>query len=240
MTKQFSDEFINSYLDDELEHDDRQELLDAIRHDSELSGRVCKLKNVKDMVQLAYQIETIPTSNKGKNSYIQWYSLAASVLIIAGISIGWFAKDFSAQPSLSELAQTVQLPVANSSQAKKDWRLMLHVSSYDPKRYNLLINETEELLKTSLENNEPVQIELLTNSSGLSLLKDDDREFAKRLNDLAAKYDNFRLLACEKALTRLKVEKGINLKLIPEAQKVGSAIHHLIQRQKEGWSYIHI
>ncbi len=238
MTKHYSDEFINSYLDNELENDDREELLNAIRHDSNLSGRVCKLKNVKDMVQLAYQIEAIPSPNKKPNRH--WYSIAASVLIIAGVSIGWFAKDFSAQPSLSQLAKTIHLPTNSSPQYKQDWRLMLHVSSYDPKRYNLLINETEELLKTSSANNEPVQIELLTNSLGLSLLKDDDKAFALRLNELANKYDNFKLLACETALKRLKVEKDVDLKLISEAQKVKSAIHHLIQRQKEGWSYIHI
>lgn len=239
MTKHYSDEFINSYLDNELENDDRQELLDAIRHDSELSARVCKLKNVKDMVQLAFQIETIPSSSTKTNSSKHWYSIAATILVVIGLSVGWFAKDYSMQPSLSELAKTIQLPNA-TNQNNKNWRLMLHVSSYDPKRYNLLLSETEQLLKTSQENNESVQIELLTNSLGLSLLKDDDQKFAQQLNALASKYDNFKLLACETALKRLKVEKGIDLKLVPEAQKVGSAIHHLIQRQKQGWSYIHI
>ncbi len=72
---------------------------------------------------------------------------------------------------------------------------MLHASSYDSKHYNLLINKTGELLKTSLTNNEPVQIELLTNSLGLSLLKDDNKEYTQRLNELASKYDNLKLLA---------------------------------------------
>ncbi len=240
MNKEFSDEFINSYLDNELENDERKELLDAIRHDSELSARVCKLKNVKDMVQLAYQVEALPSSTNNKKPLKQWYSLAASILVVVGISIGWFAKDFNVQPRLSDFAKTVQLPNVPYNTDNKSWKLMLHVSSYDPKRYNLLINETEELLKTSLANNEPVQIELLTNSLGLSLLKDDNQDYTKRLNELASKYDNFRLLACENALKRLKIEKGIDLKLLPEAGKVGSALHHLIQRQKEGWSYIHI
>jgi len=240
MTKQFSDEFINSYLDDELENGERIEILDAIRHDSDLSARVCILKNVKDMVQLAYQVESTPSSN-GKNKHFNHFkSIAASILIVAGVAIGWAANDYTNQSSLSELAKTVRLPNNAFTNEQKNWRLMLHVSSYDPKRYNILIEETEALLKTASENNESVQIELLTNGPGLSLLKDDNQEYAKRLNALADKYDNFKLLACEKALQRLKVEKNIDLELVPEVQKVGSALHHVIQRQKQGWSYIHI
>ncbi|MFV1985225.1 MAG: hypothetical protein ACC657_16880 [Thiohalomonadales bacterium] len=242
MSHYFSDEFINSYLDNELDIKEQEELLEALRQDTELSARVCRLKNVKDMVQLAYQTENFSTTNNEKQKQHRYLApaIAASLLFI-GITVGWFANNnLSQQPSLLELARTVQLPHQPVLQEQKNWRLMLHVNSYDPKRYAILLNETEELLKTSLQNNEKVQIELLTNGPGLSLMKDQDKAFTRKLTELADKYDNFTLLACEKALKRLQVEKGIRLKLIPQAATVNSALHHVIQRQKEGWSYINI
>lgn len=241
MNQHFSDEFINSYLDDELENDEREELLNALRHDTVLSARVCRLKNVKDMVQLTYPADSLQVSTNNK-FHNHWFSVAASAILLIGVSVGWLAKAYNTQqyPSLSELARTVQLPHQPVLQNQKNWRLMLHVSSYDPKRYNILLNETEALLKTSLQKKETVQIELLTNGAGLSLMEDKGKEFTTRINELAAKYDNFTLLACKKALKRLKIEKGINLKLVPQAGIVDSALHHVIQRQKEGWSYISI
>ncbi|MFV2061258.1 MAG: hypothetical protein ACC653_11295 [Gammaproteobacteria bacterium] len=242
MSHQFSDEFINSYIDNELDINEREELLAALRHDKVLSARVCRLKNVKDMVQLAYQNDNLlkQTNVKQKKSHYLAPAIAASLLFI-GVTLGWFANsNITQQPSLLDLAKTAQLPHQPALQEQKDWRLMLHVSSYDPKRYGFLLHETEELLKTSLENNENVQIEMLTNGPGLALMKDQDESFTRKLKELANKYDNFRLLACEKALKRLKVEKGIDLKLVPEATTVNSALHHVIQRQKEGWSYINI
>ncbi len=241
MSHKFSDEFINSYLDNELDFNEREELLEALRQDSELSARVCRLKNVKDMVQLAYQTDNYSvTAKKDKNNKYIAPAVAASILII-GITVGWFTNNnMSHQPSLLELAKTAQLQHQPALQKQKNWRLMLHVSSYAPKRYGYLLNETEQLLKMSAQNNENVQIEMLTNGPGLSLMKEQDEPFTRKLKELADKYHNFRLLACEKSLKRLKVEKGINLKLVPEATTVNSALHHVIQRQKEGWSYINI
>jgi intracellular sulfur oxidation DsrE/DsrF family protein len=242
MSQKFSDEFINSYLDNELDMNEREELLEALRYDTELSTRVCRLKNVKDMVQLAYQSDNFSkqVNVKQKNNRYLAPAVAASILFI-GVTLGWFANsNIAQQPSLLELAKTAQLPHQPALQKQKNWRLMLHVSSYDPKRYGYLLHETEELLKTSLQNNEKVQIEMLTNGPGLALMKAQDESFTRKLTELANKYDNFRLLACEKALKRLKVEKGIDLKLVPEATTVNSALHHVIQRQKEGWSYINI
>jgi len=241
MAQQYSDEFINSYLDNELGHDDRKELLNAIRHDRKLSNQVCKLKNVKDMVQLAYQIDTNTTVNNKNSIFKQWQTIAASILLIFGVTIGWLANDITSQPRLSDIAKNIHFSTAGKgAQTSKNWRLVLHVSSNDSKRYNILLNEAESLLKTSLENNESVQIELLTNGPGLAILEDKNSAISKRVNALADKYDNFTLLACKKALKRLKDEKGINLKLVPETETVESALHHAIQRQKEGWSYIQI
>jgi len=241
MNQHFSDEFINSYLDNELGSQECEELLNAVRYDDVLSTRVCKLKNVKEMVQLAYQTENLPAASNSVRAK-SWLSIAASVVLVAGVSIGWLAKSYNSNqhPSLTELARSVQLPLQSNVQNRKNWKLMLHVVSNDPKRYNALINETEALLKTSLQNNESVEIEVLTNGPGLSLVTNNDKKFTKRLNQLAEKYDNFTLLACKKALKRLKVEKGISLKLVPEAATVNSALNHVIMRHKQGWSYIQI
>lgn len=241
MTEHFSDEQLNAYLDNQLDREERIRILEALPHDNELAARLCKLQKVQDMVQLAYHnvsteqspVQKTPGQNK------LWPAMAASVLLVAGLVTGWFAHNqFNQSISLLELAKSVQTQQLAVNQ--DEWRLMLHVNSGDAKKFKVMLAETEQLLKASQQNNQNIRIEILTNGPGLDLFKETDTPYVNKLQQLAKQYDNLDLLACQKAINRLKVEKGIDIDLIPEAQVVESAMHQVIKRQQEGWSYINI
>jgi len=36
------------------------------------------------------------------------------------------------------------------------------------------------------------------------------------------------------------VERGIEVKLIPDAEVIDSGVSHVVKRQREGWSYIRV
>ena len=90
-----SDELLNSFVDDELELDEKSELFNAISHDDTLKERVCELRGLKEMVQHAYRqpptCRVSPTKKTGhwQLPYIQNISrLAACVLLLVlGLSL---------------------------------------------------------------------------------------------------------------------------------------------------------
>ncbi len=241
MKERFSDEHLNAYLDGELDNAERLHLMDALRSDPALASRVCQLQKVKEMVQLAYPLHaetgTNPNSRRRERRWLS-PALAASVLFLLGLAGGWFANlQYHSTPSLLEIAKTSRL---DTRHAGKPWRLMLHVNSADTHRYQVMLSETEELLRTARAEGRPIQVEIVTNGPGLKLLSDHDDPVTRKLQTLAHQYDNLELRACERALRRYRAREGKDLRLIPEAGTVRSAMHEVIKRQQEGWAYINI
>ena len=90
MKDTFSDEHLNAYLDNQLAAEERAQLLEALRQDSELSARVCKLQKVKEMVQLAYHnfdAEQVIQPKRRANPV--WPAIAASFLLAIGFTSGY-------------------------------------------------------------------------------------------------------------------------------------------------------
>ena len=241
MKETFSDEYLNAYLDNQLDADEGAQLLEALRQDGELSARVCKLQKVKEMVQLAYHnFDAEQTKQQPQRRRPVWPTLAASFLLAMGLLTGWFANSqFGQQPRLLELAKAAQTSNTMAT-GEEEWRIVLHVDSADPNRFNVMLDETEQLLKTSAQQQQNVRVEILTNGGGLMLVEESDAPYTQRLQSLAQQYDNLGLIACQRALNNLKQDKGIELDLVPEANVVESAMNQVIKRQQEGWAYIRI
>ena len=157
-----------------------------------------------------------------------------------GLLTGWFANSqFGHQPRLLELAKAAQTSNTMAT-AQEEWRIVLHVDSADADRFNVMLDETEQLLKTSAQQQQKVRVEILTNGGGLMLVEQGNAAYTKRLQTLSKQYDNLGLLVCQRALDNLKAEKGVQLDLVPEATVVESAMNQVIKRQQEGWAYIRI
>jgi len=241
MKETFSDEHLNAYLDNQLDADERGQLLDALRQDSDLSARVCKLQKVKEMVQLAYHnFDAEHHTQQPTRRKPVWPALAASFLLAMGLLTGWFANNqFGQEPRLLDLAKAAQT-MNTVATGQDEWRIVLHVDSADPDRFNVMLDETEQLLKTSAQQQQKVRVEILTNGGGLMLVEQGNAAYTKRLQALSKQYDNLGLLVCQRALNKLQSEKGIQLDLVPEARVVDSAMNEVIKRQQEGWAYIRI
>jgi intracellular sulfur oxidation DsrE/DsrF family protein len=239
----FSDEILNAFIDEQLDHDERVQILSALRHDEVLTQRVCDLQKVRSLVQLAFDEQDIvpeyqqPATAKHRVSLRK--GIAASVLIIIGVLSGWFThQHINSDKSLVEYAKTVR---TNPALAENEaWQLMLHVSHNETRRFNVLLNEAEHLLATYKKNKQPLKLEILANGKGLDLVKYDNSPHVHKLQQLQKEYDNLVVSVCGQTLQRIKSETGKNINLIPDANVVRSAIHQVGKRQKQGWTYIHI
>jgi len=242
MKDHISDEHLNAYLDKQLAREERLRVMEALRQDKELAIRLCRLQKVQEMVQLAYhnadaEKQTASARRRRRNF---WPAVAASLLLVTGLVTGWIANNQLARPTtLVDLSKTAHSGSRHATN-QQEWRLMLHVNSNDSMRFAVLLEEAEQLLETSARENRKVRIEILTNGPGLALLEQKESPHVKKLQRLANRYNNLSLLACERALRRYQARNGRPLQLIPEAGTVPSAMHEVIKRQQEGWSYINI
>lgn len=239
----FSDEQLNAYIDGQLDVKEQAELLTAIRENPELGIRNCELQKVHELVRLTYYAEPVPTdlhTRPQRNRFGPALRGIAAVLLLGiGILIGWLGSQPAASnSSLLELARTVHNNPASNEQ--DIWKVMLHVSTDDQFRLKVVLDEAENLLRNSLQNRQRVEVEILTNGKGLELVRNSQRPYARKLQQLQDQYSNLVVSACNQALQRLQQEKGITLELLPETRIVPSAINEVLKRQKQGWTYIRI
>ena len=238
----FSDEYLNAYLDGELDGDDRERLMEALERDPSLGQRLCELRNLSDLVRLGYREP--PASKhaarpRGGNGGA-WRSLAASLLVAVGAAAGWLGHGMM-EPGqgLTAIARTVELAQERRSE-DGPVRIMLHVTTADRGKLDTLLEEAEQLLAAYQGREGNQQVAILATGAGLNLLRADTSAYAQRLEDLKGRYANLSLLACAKALARAGQAQGHTPPLLPRIEVVPSALGEIIDRRKNGWSYIRI
>ncbi|HEB55716.1 MAG TPA: hypothetical protein ENI98_05310 [Gammaproteobacteria bacterium] len=243
MSNDFSDERLNAFIDNEMDLAEKQRVFEAFRQDEALRKRACELQKTHDLIKLTYQSVNPPTSYQTplRSQARPWFlsnMVAATILVVVSSLLGWFGHQaLTPNSSLLDLARAVQPPQAVNSGARK---IMLHVSTSDEYRLNIMLEETEHLLKASRKNGEKVFVEILANGPGLKIVDNIGSAPARRLQKLQTRYDNLYVTACAQAIERLRITKGIKLDLIPNASVVRSSLSEVLKRQREGWTYIRI
>jgi len=237
----FSDEFLNAYVDGELDEAEKARLLEAVCHDEALNARVCELQKVRELLRHAYEHPPGPTPQRPENNS-QWLKagIAAGIMLVVGTLLGWGLHDYKSPGNeLLNIAQSMQLdsrPVGDDG----TWRVVLHVTTADPRRLKTVLDEAEGLLKGRLPHNNAVEVEILANGRGLDLLRTRTSLYAERIQALQTRYDNIAFKACQRAINRVQQEQNITVKLLPAAETVPTAIGEAIHRQRQGWAYVRI
>lgn len=237
----YSDEMLNAYLDNELATDDRKRLIEDMRDNDGLRQRVCKLEQVRNMVSVAYHEIPEPSQSQisNRHRYSSFAAMAASILVIVGLVGGWFGHAWLQKDTgLVNLAESVQ--INNPTGELQPWRVLLHVTSDDPYRMNVLLNETESILREYQNRQQKVSIQIIANGKGLNLLRNDKSAYGKRIAKLQADYDNIIFMACAQAMARVQKKTGKAVELLPGTRIAPSAVSEVLDRQKQGWTYIKI
>lgn len=89
--QEFSDEFLNSFLDNQLTPEEKDRAYLRISQDEGLNRRVCELRKIQDMVRLSYQnsppppARPVPVNGHGRLGL----SIAAGIALVTGVALGW-------------------------------------------------------------------------------------------------------------------------------------------------------
>jgi uncharacterized protein len=127
-------------------------------------------------------------------------------------------------------AATILPPLAAHADKSGRHQVVLQVSDNDPAKWNLALNNAENLQQAY--GKDKVDVEIVAYGPGLNMFKAESK-VAARLD--AALDHSVELLACGTTMKKMKITKeGLH----PGTKVVPGGIVHIIQRQDEGWNYI--
>ncbi len=226
----FSDERLNAFVDNELDEQEREEVLAAIAEDDELGRRLCALRSTKDLLRHAYDRVPAPARHRPRRLPLWGGALAAGVALVAGVLIGWQGHHTAATAhSDSALAWAGGLFVPQPA------RVLIHLDNSQVER----MEEALDMVEAYLAKSGKAKVELVVNNSGLDLLREETTPHAERIARLAARYDMLAFVACGNAIARYR-SAGLDVTLVPEARVERTAIEHIVDRVRQGWTYLKI
>jgi len=242
-SKDYSDEYLNAYIDGELDKKETGRLLDELRYNPELDARITDLQKIREMVRYAYHEKLPPEKSPLARTMLAKKSriaFAASIILSLGVALGWSLHLHSQQTNgLLEIAEAMQIKSAAANN-ESEIKLMLHVTTDNQNKLQTVLDETENFLSQYESMGKKVKLDILTNGKGLKLLHANHTPFAERIKLLQQRYQNLTFKACQNAINRAQKKTGKKLFMLPETVTVPSALGEVMKKQQEGWSYIKI
>jgi len=244
--QKFSDELLNSFVDNELASDEKNEIFNSIARDDTLKERVCELRGLKELLQHAYRESPTHKMSPIKKLRNWWPSrieympnlAACMMLLLLGWGSGWimFAQTHSmADPKLMQIFQATQ----SNDIAEASGNFIVHVSNSDPIRLKTALDEAENLLESNKLANRPIKVEIIANAGGLDLLRSDVSPFKMRISLMKDKFPNLDFIACSQTISKLQ-KKGVIVKLLPHTGTAPTAAEQINKRLHQGWDYVRV
>jgi len=236
-----SDEFLNAFVDDQLVSTEKGQAFDMIEQDASLKERVCDLRGLKEVMQHAYQAP--PTLKKSPAKGLpEWppffQALAAGLLLFIGGASGWFTHAWTSPESDRTMIHMLQASQRNNFGVEPK-KIIVHVGTSNPVRLKTALDETENLLHSSQQNHQELEVEIVANGTGIDLLRSGISPYSQRIAQLQEKYPNLALIACSQTLSKLQ-ERGLSVHLLPHTGVAPSAVDQITKRVQQGWDYIKV
>lgn len=256
----FSDEYLNSFVDNELTIEEKSRVYITIHQDEALNRRVCELRKIHDVVQLAYKDLPAPPSSHPsplKSARLR-QGLVAGLVFAIGVLFSWFQLNTTAsalrhdiQRVADSLVQGVTTAAGTSAApaaagragavaARADngeMKVLFHLSSGKPEQIKQMLDEAENLLQLYEQQKQPARVEIITNGQGLRLLLTNLSPFPDRILKMQKRYRNLKFAACQNTMDKYN-DLGFDTQLLPDIMVIDSGVAQIIRLQQQGWVYI--
>jgi intracellular sulfur oxidation DsrE/DsrF family protein len=237
-----SDEYLNSFVDNQLNSSEQIQAYDTIRRNDKLKEKVCELRSLKEAIKYAYNQPplylrpTTGTTNRNWAPLIR--SLAACLLLLAGGISGWLTHTWANRENEQEISSLVQA-VQRIDPVTETRKIIVHISNSKPAKLKAALDETESLLDTYKRSHKNIQVEFIANKRGVDLLRTGMTGYEKRIGLMQEKYPNLSFLVCGNTLSKLKISGEI-VQLLPHTTVASSAVEQINKRLHQGWGYVRI
>jgi intracellular sulfur oxidation DsrE/DsrF family protein len=120
------------------------------------------------------------------------------------------------------------------------YQIIFHLSDNDKGRMNLVLNNASNVIKHFNEVGREVEIEIITYSGGLHMLRDDTSPVKSRIQAFSDTYDNVSFAACGNTMKGMTKKEGKKTPLmkLDNIKVVPSGVIQILERQDQGWHYI--
>ncbi len=230
-----SDEFLNAFVDNQIDSDEKGRVYPLINADQDLNRKVCELRKVSDLVRLAY--DTPPPAGRSERPRRRLAArlapLLAPFVLLLGVTLGWWLRSF--------WAPAAPLPTtAIAAAAGTTTKVLFHLDNGDRAHMRQVLEEAKHLLARYRADHKRAKVEILADGPGLALLRRHLSPFSARIARLQARYPNLIFAACQDTINRLERRRGVDPHLLPQAVVVPSAIAEIVRLQHRGWTYIRV
>jgi len=237
-----SDEYLNSFVDNQLDSSEKIHAFDIINQNESLKNRVCELSALKVIIKHAYNqppAHTRPKVKFQRRWIMHFQSLAACLLLLVGGVSGWLTHDWLGGPESQNIASMLLTSQRDDSLAIDARKIILHISNSNPARLKTALDETEGLLNNYRHANRTIQVEVIANKQGVDLLRANLSPYKDRISLMQKKYPNLNFMVCGQTINKLRNE-GKNVELIPHTGVALSAADQINKRLLQGWGYVKI
>lgn len=236
-----SDEYLNSFVDNQLDSAEKIQVFDAVNQNDTLKERVCELRGLKEMMQHAYSQPPLHKHKPATQLY-RWskhfQAIAACLLLLIGGVSGWISHAWSSRENSLDIPSMIQAKQGGAPLTDTR-KIIVHVSHSDPARLKAALDETEGLLDTYRRSNQPIHVEVIANKGAVNLLRTNVSTYAARINVIQKKYPNVNFMVCGQTISKLR-EKGESVQLLPHTVIASSAAEQINKRLHQGWGYVRI
>lgn len=233
--RDFSESELNALLDGRLDQDELDHLEERLGAAPEVSEQLRRMAAVQGLIGEHYQRLRIPAApgELRPSPPLRWQAIAASlVLALVGATAGWWMAS-----STGNTAPTSP-PLAGFRTVHSDaGKILLHISTADPDRIDAALDTAERLLVQNHSQDSPTRLEIIANADGLAMLRDGS-PYTDRIQKMVARYQTVSFKACGIAMETARLKEGVEVRLIPQAQRVNAALDEILTRLQEGWTYI--
>jgi len=119
----------------------------------------------------------------------------------------------------------------------KERKIILHIDSSDLQVVNAALDEADNLLASYRKANKPIKLDIVTNKSGINVLRPGVSPYLARIQKLVDDED-VSVYACQRSIDKAHKKEGVEIVLMNGVTTNRSARELIPERLKEGWVYI--
>ncbi len=145
----------------------------------------------------------------------------------------WMFKWAAAGAGLASLVAT-----ARAQENKKLHKIVLHVGFNSEESMKTALNNAKNAYEVYSKLGEEVTMEIVANSGGLHMLRDDTSPVKEQIRELLKLDPKVALSACNNTKTGMEKKEGKPVPIISEARVVPAGIVRLAELQEQGFAYV--
>ena len=218
---------LNALADGELSAGESEALLESIEDDTSLREELCDIHRLKDMVRYAYA-ERTPASRQRRS--LKQFRIGLAVAAVALLSIGFMGGRLMGPVAPLDSFELGQVEAQPN-------KVVLFVGYSDEVKFQRVLDQAERLLREYRD--QGVEVNVVASAGGIDLLRKTASPHIERIQNLSENYAALQFVACNNTLARLARE-GRPVSLVDSAVIHPSAVQFVVERLKQGWSYMAI